>query len=86
VRRRSSASKKSPSEWQPSAKTNYVQLSGFVLLPDDVLPMLANAVVLDYDWADDKRNWKLHKSQSVNLEFWHHDRINALRVVQKLET
>lgn len=60
-------------------------LSGFVLLPDDVLPMLADAVTLDYDYTDGKRIWKLHKTQSVSVEFWGADRINAMRVAETLE-
>lgn len=87
MRRRKPASKKSPSAWQPSAKqpTNYVYLSGFVLLPDEVLSLLPEAVLLDYDYVDSKRLWKLHKTQSVSVEFWGADKVNALRVAQELE-
>lgn len=86
MRRRKTSSKKSPSEWQPSRNTNYVYLSGFVLLPDDVLPLLSHAVSLDYDYVDSKRQWKIKESQAVNVEFWDHDKVNAMRVAQKLES
>ena len=87
VRRRKPSSKKSPSEWQPSAKQpdNYVYLSGFVLLPDEVLPLLSHAVKLDYDYVGSDRDWKLHKQQSINVEFWSAKRVNALRIAEKLE-
>lgn len=88
MRRRSPASKKSPNVCPPSAKqpTNYVYLSGFVLIPDDVLPMLAEAVVLDYDYVDNKRLWILNKTQALNIEFWGADKVNAMRVANQLES
>lgn len=60
-------------------------VSGFVLLPDEVLGLLSEAVILDYDYVDSKKQWKLHKSQSVGVEFWGADKVNALRVAQMLE-
>jgi hypothetical protein len=56
-----------------------------VLLPDDVLHLLSEAVLLDYDYVDSKRQWKIHKSQSVSVEFWGADKVNAMRVAEKLE-
>lgn len=87
MRRRKPASKKSPSEWQPSAKQpdNYVYLAGFVLLPDDVLPYLPNAVRLDYDYVNGGKSWKINKEASINVEFWSAEKVNALRIAQKLE-
>lgn len=54
-------------------------------MPDDVLHLLSEAVILDYDYKDSKREWKLHKSQTVSVEFWNADKVNALRVAQMLE-
>lgn len=87
MRRRKPASKKSPSECLPSPKqpTNYVYLSGFILLPDEVLSMLPDIVLLDYDYQSGGKQWKLHKSQTLNVEFWSAEKVNALRVAQKLE-
>lgn len=89
MRRRKPASKKSPSACPPSVKqpTNYVYLSGFVLLPDDVLPYLSDAVRLDYDYVTQstERVWKIHKERSINVEFWSAEKVNALRVAEKLD-
>lgn len=87
MKRRKPSSKPSQPACLPSPKknTNYVYVSGFVLLPDDVLHMLSEAVILDYDYKDSKREWKLHKSQSVSVEFWGADKVNAMRVAQMLE-
>lgn len=85
VRRRKPSSKKSPSECRPSVPSSYVQLGGYVLLPDDVLPLLADAIKLDYDYVDGKRLWHVAKDHAVSVEFWSHERLNALRVAEKLE-
>lgn len=87
MRRQSKSSKKSPPACPPSHKQNYVYLSGFVLIPDDVLPLLQRCVALDYEYdtKTNKRMWKIHKSQTLTVEFWDHEKVNALRVAEKLE-
>jgi hypothetical protein len=62
-----------------------VYLSGYVLLPDSVLPLLREAVVIDYDYKDSQRHWRLKESQTLNLEFWSTEKINAMRVAELLE-
>lgn len=91
MRRRKPASKKSPSEWQPSAKTQpeaYAKVCiGHILVPVEHLALLASWVKIDYDYKDGEYLWKLpkRKSNDINVEIVDRDWLTALEVAQKLE-
>lgn len=90
MRRRKPSSKKSPSEWQPSAKPEpkvYAKVHmGYMLVPPEHLEIMAQWVAIDYDYQNSTRNWKLKKSNEMHVEIVDREWLTALEVAQKLET
>lgn len=89
MRRRKPASKKSPSEWQPSVESKPQVFAkvhvGYVLIPTDQLEIMSQWVRVDYDYNNGSRNWKLSKDTTMNVEIVDREWLTALQVAAKLE-
>ena len=85
------SSKLSRPAWQPSDNEDYVLLQGFVLLPYCMMPAITeHGVRIDYDYVKDgkgrsTKEWKFHENPRINIEMWSWKRLNAMRVLGKLE-
>ena len=88
------SSKQLQAVWQPSddivEKRGWVKVQGTVLIPAQLVDTIAkHGIRLDYEYVkengENKQVWKFDKNQSITYEHWPWERINAMRVLAKLE-